>query len=117
MIDRSFSHHLVSSTFTNEVYNGTIFDGELVKTKEGFEYQIFDCIAVNGQYVGNKDHVSRISYASQTINNHYKYSDKHCFTIKVKSYSTPSQALEQLYEPSYPMDGWILLLLIMLLIL
>lgn len=112
MIDRSYTHHIVTAAFTKPVFHGTVFDGELVNTTNGWEFQIFDCLAVKGEYMAERNHISRMTRARNCIEEEYKYVPlKHSFNITVKPYVTPDQALSVLYErtETFPIDGWILI--------
>ena len=113
MIDRSYSHFAVTAAFGKNVFQGTVFDGELVKSKNGYEYQIFDCIAFGGKYVGNETHLMRMEYARNCIKEKYKYDERnHTFKIVVKEYVNLNEAIESLHDreqEDYPIDGWILI--------
>ena len=111
LLDRSFTHHIVSAAFAKNVYQGTLFDGELVKMKDGtYQYQIFDCLAYCGTYIGNDAHHVRLSTAAKCISSQYEFSPaNHTFQVVVKNYFTPKEALCGFFEEMpYPIDGWIL---------
>ncbi len=111
MIDRSYSHYIVHCAFSKNVFKGTLFDGELIKTKSRkYQYQIFDCMVYCGKYIGDEPHNKRLEYANLCIKTNYKYEQSHTFEIIVKDYIDPKHALAALYEDvDFPIDGWILI--------
>lgn len=111
LINRSFTHYIIKCKFSENIFNGTLFDGELVKTKNGlYEYQIFDCIVYSGKYIGDEKHSKRLEIASNCIKNEYIFEEYlDTFKIIVKDYVSPKEALENFYSDLYyPIDGWIL---------
>lgn len=111
LMDRSYTHYVVTSAFAKTIYQGTLFDGELVKTKEGkYEYQIFDCMAYCGKYVGKEPHHKRLEIARNCIEKLYKFDEAtHTFSVVVKQYLKPEEALSSLFDNNhFPVDGWIL---------
>jgi hypothetical protein len=60
MIDRKFTHYIINSAFDKKLFAGTLFDGEIIRTATGFEFQIFDCLAFAGQYIGDEPHDVRL---------------------------------------------------------
>lgn len=113
MIDRVYTHYIVPLSFGGDLFNGTLFDGELLKTKNGlYEFHIFDCVMYCGKYIGNEPHNIRLSYAKSCISNLnlYQFNFNHPFKIIVKEYVDSHSALQLLYDHSeYPIDGWILI--------
>gem|GEM_PF-6161421 len=110
-MDRSYTHYIITASFGIDVFRGTLFDGELVKLKDGrFQFQIFDCLAYCGNYIGQETHKIRLETAQKCISLQYKFIDLvHPFEIVVKEYMDPKLALENLYsEKLFPIDGWIL---------
>ena len=64
MIDRAFRPFEVEQAFDNVVYTNTLFDGELVKFKNGvWTYVIHDCVSFNGEDVSQLNFNKR-SYPS-----------------------------------------------------
>jgi hypothetical protein len=56
MIDRSGSHHRISLTFHQNIFDGTILDCELIQKHDtSFELQIFDCMVFRGKGKGFKE--------------------------------------------------------------
>lgn len=110
LINRSCTHYIIQTAFPAKLYKGTIFDGELVQSKSGFEFQIFDCLSFVGNYVGNEKHTKRLQFARNALQQ-YIPKDSYTFRITVKEYVSPDKALELLCDNNqdFPIDGWILI--------
>ena len=61
MVDRAMRYYEVEQCFEESIYNGTIFDGELIKSKNENEwtYIIHDCIKFRGENVSQKIFIKR----------------------------------------------------------
>lgn len=117
MFERAGCHHIISASFIKRVFQGTILDGELIKTKTGkCEYQVFDCIASCGILMVDRLYSERLVEAHRLISKYYRYSPNDPFMITAKEPLTPSKArlcmaldsTDEEYPLQYPIDGLIL---------
>jgi ATP-dependent DNA ligase len=74
--DRNCSIYKIKTEWDKVVYDGTVFDGELVQreTKNGsiyYEYQIFDCMSNSGQTICHQNYHHRLDIADQLLTTHY----------------------------------------------
>lgn len=90
-INRSNEYFILSiHGLTPAVYDGTILDGELIKTSTGsFEFQVFDCILGCKKPTMQKGHPERLRVANEclsTLKGKPELQDKNPFTIVCKEY-------------------------------
>jgi len=100
-----------------EIYNGSLFDAELVKTNDGKHVlQVFDCLIFCGKLIINKPFEYRLEQAMKVFNNenlqfiyHYNEFDD-TFKIEVKKLISFDEARDIFSQKkndlfNYPIDG------------
>ena len=66
LIDRSQSMYLMSLRVPTSMFQGSLFDGELVKDLEGkWNYMVYDCLMIDGIHVSHLDLIRRIENAER----------------------------------------------------
>ena len=85
IINRNNELYFLSLAFKKEVFEGSIFDGELIKTKENsWNYLIHDCMIYNGKNYMEISHDLRYSAVIDFITKRYVNKSTDCFNIKTK---------------------------------
>jgi len=85
MMNRSTELLFLSLSFKREVFEGTIFDGEIIKTKNGtWNYLIHDCMFYNGRSFIGIIHPLRYSAVLDFITKRYVNKETDPFNIKTK---------------------------------
>ena len=113
MIDRAFRPFEVEQVFDDVVYNNTLFDGELVKLKNGvWTYVIHDCVSFKGDDVSQLDFNKRYACVSAAIETFLGSPRQDVFPIEIKKFVPFSEIktlidMESRNEISHPTDGLI----------
>jgi mRNA guanylyltransferase len=85
LINRNNELYFLSLAFKKELFEGSIFDGELIKTKAGvWNYLIHDCMVYNGKSYIDISHDLRYSAVIDFITKRYVNKPTDCFNIKTK---------------------------------
>jgi len=85
MINRKNDFYFMDFSFKKEVFEGSIFDGEIIKTKKGvWNFLIHDCLAYNGVSFLNKNHRLRYACGIDFIVKRYNHKETDCVCIKTK---------------------------------
>ena len=86
MINRNQEFYFIDHlSFKKEVFEGTIMDGELIKTKSGtWNYLIHDCMAYNGTSFLETSHRLRYACIIDLIVKRYSNKETDCVNIKTK---------------------------------
>ena len=85
MINRNQEFYFMDFSFKKEVFEGTIMDGELIKTKSGtWNYLIHDCMAYNGTSFLEISHRLRYACVIDFIIKRYSPKETDCVNIKTK---------------------------------
>ena len=85
MINRKNEFYFMDYSFKKEVFEGSIFDGEIIKTKNGvWNFLIHDCMAYNGVSFLNQNHCLRYACGIDFIVKRYSPKENDCFYIKTK---------------------------------
>jgi mRNA guanylyltransferase len=85
MINRNNDFYFLDLSFKKEVYEGSVFDGELIKTKNGsWNYLIHDCMIYNGSSFIEKSHRLRYGCVIDLITKRYQNKSEDCVNIKTK---------------------------------
>jgi len=72
-------------SFKKEVFEGSIFDGEIIKNKNGeWNYIIHDCMCYNGRNYVNINHKLRYAAIIDFITKRYVNKETDCVNIKTK---------------------------------
>lgn len=113
MIDRLGSWIQVQLSIKRGCFKGAIFDGELVCTTSGkYQYQIFDCMAYDGQDVSKLPYYARVENAKRFVQLEYMTQKKDCFEIIIKNTISKKDATDIISGAKcidYPLDGLILI--------
>lgn len=91
MVDRAFRFFKVNLKFDDKVHENTLFDGELVREKNGkWLYLIHDCISVCGRTVSHHEFGDRFVAAQSVVEGGMYYSDasdeNESFKLKLKNF-------------------------------
>ena len=87
IINRNNDYYFLDLSFKKEVYEGSIFDGELIKTKGSeptWNYLMHDCMAYNGSSFINFNHHLRYGCIIDLITKRYQNKSEDCVNIKTK---------------------------------
>ena len=85
IINRNNDFLFLNLSFKREVYEGSIFDGEIIKTKKGeWNYLIHDCMIYNGRSFMKINHELRYSAIIDFIVKRYTNKSTDIFNIKTK---------------------------------
>jgi hypothetical protein len=99
LLNRNNTFYFVELNIATEMFEGTMFDGELIKTKEGqWNYLIHDCIAYNGRSYMKISHNKRYGAIIDFITKMYSYQQSNPFYIKTKLFYNYTPELEQTWE-------------------
>ena len=99
LVNRSNKMYSIEITFSSEVYEGTIFDGEFITNKAGESvFLVFDCITYLGVNYIQKNHHIRYNCILDCIINKYKYSTTDLFKLKTKLFFQYGPELEKTWE-------------------
>lgn len=91
--------------FDKSLFNNTLMDGEMVKTKSGeWHFVINDIICLNNQLMEKHNIVKRISIVYDILRNQFNDDEFNCCRMLVKKYFTLAQMDKMLKEfmPSLP---------------
>ena len=85
MINRKNEFYFMDFSFKKEVFEGSIFDGEIIKTKKGiWNFLIHDCLSYNGSSFLSKPHCLRYACGIDFITKRYIPKDTDPLCIKTK---------------------------------
>ena len=99
IINRNNELYFLDLSFKKEVYEGSIFDGELVKTKSGqWHYLIHDCMIYNGRSFLNVNHRLRYACVIDFIVKRYVNKQSDPFFIKTKLFYHFGPGIEKTWE-------------------
>jgi hypothetical protein len=99
VINRKNDLYFLDLSFKKEVFEGSIFDGELIKTNKGvWNFLIHDCMVYNGTSFMEKNHRLRYACIIDCIVKRYSYKETDCFCIKTKLFYKYGPELEKTWE-------------------
>jgi hypothetical protein len=99
IINRNNELYFMDLSFKKEVFEGSIFDGELIKTnKNKFNYLIHDCMCYNGTSFLQETHRLRYACIIDLIVKRYNYKEKDPFAIKTKLFYQYGPELNKTWE-------------------
>jgi len=85
MINRKNEFYFMDFSFKKEVFEGSIFDGEIIKTKKDtWNFLIHDCICYNGTSFVEMSHRLRYACGIDFIMKRYNPKETDCLNIKTK---------------------------------
>ena len=85
IINRKEELYFMDFAFKKEVFEGTVFDGEIIKNLKGvWNFIIHDCLAYNGVSFLKRNHSLRYACGIDFIVKRYNPRDTDCFFIKTK---------------------------------
>jgi hypothetical protein len=97
--NRNNEYFFVPLSLKKEVFEGSIFDGELIKNKNGIiTYIIHDCMSFNGVSFLQKPHSLRYGAIMDFIVKRYIHKDSDPFQIKTKIFYKYSPELSKTWE-------------------
>ena len=89
---------VVQMKFTNEMFNGSLFDGELVKTEyDEWIFLINDVMYYKGENIVTKHFDERQNIINEFLENEYEYDEKQGFQLSKKRYF-PFEQIKDLVE-------------------
>ena len=77
---------VVHMMFDDVVFNDTIFEGEMIKTKSGWFFLINDMLVDQGQHLNDVNHPRRINALYDVLDKHYSYDQYDLFKLGVKTF-------------------------------
>jgi hypothetical protein len=99
LINRNNDIYFVILSFKKEVFEGSIFDGELIKTKDNvWNYLIHDTFSYNGKNFMNSNHELRYSAIMDFITKRYTNKETDCFNIKTKIFYNYGSEIEKTWN-------------------
>ena len=99
IINRNNELYFTDLSFKKEVFEGSIFDGELIKTKkDSWNYLIHDCMAYNGTSFLNFNHRLRYACVIDFILKRYNPKETDCFQVKTKLFYSYGNQLDKTWE-------------------
>lgn len=99
IINRNNELYFLNLSFKKEVYEGSIFDAELVKTKKGdWNLLIHDCMIYNGTSFTNKSHRLRYACVIDFIVKRYVNSPTDPINIKTKLFYNFGPEISKTWE-------------------
>jgi hypothetical protein len=99
IINRNNELYFTDLSFKKEVFEGSIFDGELIKTKKGtWNYLIHDCMCYNGTSFLNISHDLRYAAVIDFILKRYINKETDCFNVKTKIFYKYGPELNKTWE-------------------
>jgi hypothetical protein len=99
IINRNNELYFMDLSFKKEVFEGSIFDGELIKTKEGvWNYLIHDCMSYNGTSFLKNNHRLRYSAIIDLIVKRYINKEKDPFNVKTKLFYKYGKELNKTWD-------------------
>jgi hypothetical protein len=99
IINRNNELYFMDLSFKKEVFEGSIFDGELIKTKEGvWNYLIHDCMSYNGTSFLKNNHCLRYSAIIDLIVKRYVNKEKDPFNVKTKLFYKYGKELNKTWD-------------------
>jgi hypothetical protein len=99
IINRNNDFYFLDLSFKREVYEGSIFDGELIKTKSGsWNLLIHDCMVYNGNNFCEKPHRIRYACIIDFILKRYVNKKEDCVNIKTKLFYKLGTGLEKTWD-------------------
>ena len=113
IINRNNELYFTDLSFKKEVFEGSIFDGEIIKTKKGsWNFLIHDCMCYNGTSFLDLSHRLRYACIIDFIIKRYVNKETDCFNIKTKLFYKYGDQLEKTWEhitstPENNIDGLI----------
>lgn len=99
IINRNNEIYFVPAAFKKEVFEGSIFDGEIIKTKKGiWHYLIHDCVSYIGKSFVKETHYLRYACILDFILKRYSPKDSDCFLIKTKLFYNYGPEVDKTWE-------------------
>jgi len=99
IINRNNELYFMDLAFKKEVFEGSIFDGEIIKTKNGtFNYLIHDCLSYNGISFLKEPHNLRYACIIDLIVKRYINKEKDPFNIKTKLFYVYGPELNKTWD-------------------
>jgi hypothetical protein len=97
IVDRNKDYHFIELSFKKELFEGCIFDCELITgTKPSLV--IHDCFAYNGVNFTDKPHSMRYYSVLDFIGKRYQYKESDPFKIKTKTFYQYGNRLSETYN-------------------
>ena len=99
MTNRKNEFYFMDFSFKKEVFEGSIFDGEIIKTKKGtWNYLIHDCMAYNGTSFIESSHRLRYACIIDFIVKRYVNKETDPVNIKTKIFYTYGPEISKTWE-------------------
>jgi len=99
IINRNNELYFMDLSFKKEVFEGSIFDGELIKTNNGsWNYLIHDCMIYNGRSFIETTHEQRYACIIDLILKRYQNKETDCVNIKTKLFYRFGPELTKTWE-------------------
>lgn len=97
MINRNNEIYFMDFFFKKEVFEGSIFDGEIIETKKTkkWNYLMHDCLAYNGKSFMNESHNLRYACIIDFITRRYSHRELDCLYMKTKLFYNYGSEIEK----------------------
>ena len=102
LVDRAQEMYLLPLNLPRPMFQGTVMDGELVKTEQGWVFMVYDCLLISNKHVGHLDLVKRIEEVSGPIAGIMKMA-KDPIKVKVKTF-WPLQKFDEFMKQEFPYE-------------
>lgn len=99
IINRNNELYFTDLSFKKEVFEGSIFDGEIIKTKsETYNFLIHDCMCYNGTSFLESSHQLRYACIIDFIVKRYNHKPTDCFNVKTKLFYNYGNKLDETWK-------------------
>jgi hypothetical protein len=99
MINRKNEMYFMDFSFKKEVFEGSVFDGEIIKTKENvWNFLIHDCLCYNGTSYMEYSHRLRYACGIDFILKRYNPKETDCLNIKTKLFYNYGPEIKKTWE-------------------
>ena len=99
MINRNNDIFFLDLSFKKEIYEGTVLDGEIIKTKNGtWNYLMHDCMIYNGTNFMEKPHLLRYACIIDLICKRYVNKETDCVNLKTKLFYVYGPKIETTWD-------------------
>jgi hypothetical protein len=99
MVNRNNDFLFVSLDIKREIFEGSVFDGELIQNKnKQWNYIIHDCMVYNGTSYLNYIHSKRYASIIDFIVHRYQSRENNCFNIKTKLFYNYGKGIKETWK-------------------
>jgi len=110
LVDRSQTLYLLALRVPTSMYQGSIFDGELVKDKDNkWNYMVYDCLMIDNIHVAHINLIKRLENAERFAKGITRLA-KDPLTVKMKTFWNVNDSFDDFMKQDFPYktDGIVL---------